>query len=274
MKITDSIYTLSYCLVYSLASVLISSLDNLPIQLSLVITTIIAIIYFNGVNINQLTITYKKFSAHKQLWLLVNILVFVMWLFAYLGIQYSNANFFNLIFFMVLGLIAACNNKQIIKSLVIIVPLLIAALTHMQYGLGFIFAVIGGVAGYYYNVTSKKLIDKTQASATQLLAVRFFVILIVLIPFLPTHSIQLLSLHHLALLFIVAICSFIIPLYLSQKGLIKLGVKHHSALLTFTPFMTFVLQGIILNQWSILMLILSLCAPLVLYDFLFRKSVG
>lgn len=265
-------YTLGYCFTYSLSSVLIKHLAHVSVNLALLITSIIAALTFNVFNIKNLKTIYQQFWQQRWLFLAMNFVVFMTWYFTYLAIQIGNPNIANFFFFMMLGCSGAIASRQIFKTILTLSVLVIPILINWDFRYAFLCGTVAGFSGYLYNVFSHQLFIKTKLGASQILAGRFYLSILFLFPYAEaskfTHLIV--NTHEMLILIFIALMSFILPLYMAQRGLISLGVKVQSFLMTFVPLFTYVLQGLILHQWSVLMLILSVITPVILNDFIYK----
>ncbi|MCH9626615.1 MAG: hypothetical protein S4CHLAM2_02410 [Chlamydiales bacterium] len=258
-------FSLGYCFFTAYASVLIDGIDRLPVQLSLFVTSLIALLYFHIVNAKNIALIYKKLFKEPLLFFKVNLTAFLVWLSAYIGIQQSDASFFIFVFFMVMGVSAAWRGRHKLYILLMLICILAAIVIEPQFYIGFILAVFCGICGYFYHAYAHQVTEKTRIAASQLLAVRFYVLLITLLFFLPRNSLALISVNDWGTLLIISLSSFIIPLYLAQKGLMRLGVRRHTAILSSVPFITFLIEGVLLREWNWPVFILSILGPILLY---------
>src|SRR5262249_28791080 len=84
---------------------------------------------------------------------------------------------------------------------------------------GIFLALAGGTSSFIYFKNSQALAKNAHLSATQVLAVRFYLSIIVLFIILPKqHIVHYLTFNNLATLVLLAFLSLIIPLYFSQKA--------------------------------------------------------
>jgi threonine/homoserine efflux transporter RhtA len=138
--------------------------------------------------------------------------------------------------------------------------------------LGALLAVIGGTSTLFYNIITYKLTSKTNITATQTLAVRFWGLFIILLIIIGNKlNLSIITPDTIIKLIILAFLSFILQIWLSQKGLYAIGVKYHGIIISLTPLGTLLLQGIILNQWYWNFLALTIICPFILNDTLWEK---
>ena len=134
---------------------------------------------------------------------------------------------------------------------------------------GALLAILGGVITLFYNTATYRLTSKIQITASQTIAIRFWILFIILIlttgKNLNTHLLTFITIEKI---FVLAFLSFILQIWLAQKGVFAIGVKYHGIILSLTPLATLILQGSILHQWYWNLLALTLIAPFTLNDLL------
>lgn len=259
------IYSFLYVLVFSIALVLIQKLDvSIPPLFSLLITAIFASLYFNLINRNHLRKIYSDCFANKKQWITVMIIVLVMWATTMIGPGKIGASLFNFIYFAWLGMLGFImlslqNWKEyrikfyfaLCLFSLIIANVFFELKTSLSYEslYGIILALLGGTASFIYFKQSQALAKNAHLSATQVLAVRFYLAIIILLLFLPRHQIvNYLNLPTIFVLLLLAFFSLIIPLYFSQKALEKITSEQHAIINSSCPIVTGILQQIIFND--------------------------
>lgn len=262
------IYSFLYVFVFSVALVLIQELDiNIPPLFSLLITATIATLYFNFINKKNLKKIYADCFANKKQWLLVMSIVLVMWGTTMVGPGKIGASLFNFIYFAWLGMLGLISlslqnwNTNKVKFYFAL-SILLLIITNVVFELrasfsmdsiyGMFLALVGGSSSFIYFKQSQTLAKTASLSATQVLAVRFYLAIIMLLIILPkSHFGDYLTLYNLACLVLLAFFSLIIPLYFSQKALEKITSEQHAIINSLCPIVTAVLQQLIFNDLKI-----------------------
>jgi hypothetical protein len=72
------------------------------------------------------------------------------------------------------------------------------------------------------------------------------------------------NLFNILKLMLVSIFTFILPLYMSQRSLMQLTISKHTMIISMTPLAAYLFQGLLMNQWSLLLLIMSSMGALFL----------
>ncbi len=140
-------------------------------------------------------------------------------------------------------------NKSITKlqlislSLLILSMVLILSFYHgrplMLFGV--LLAVICGIAFYGYSLTSMLLLEKGNLSSSEILATRFWVILFIVVIFMPKTELYRLTILQIVSYLLAGFFIMIIPIYNYQQSLKKIGAIKTSIVLCFTPVVTYIL---------------------------------
>lgn len=269
-------YSSSYVVACALATVLIDNLvNNIAPVAVLFYVTIIAVVYFHCINFGKMTAIYLAFlRQHRKEFLLINLLIAAIWMCTYFGNYYSSATIFNYLFFISLGIVSRFKTIDLMKnnSLRIVLCLVLIAAPFLLYPAqmyGALLAVAGGTLVLFYNMTTYNLATKTNITASQTLAIRFWGLLTILL-MLSANKLNMdaLNLNIVTKIIILAFLSFILQIWLSQKGLFAIGVKLHGVILSLTPLATLILQGLLLHQWYWHLLSLTIISPFILNDSL------
>lgn len=283
------IYSFFYVLVFSVALVLIQKLDvSIPPLFSLLITASIATLYFNIINRYHLKKIYIHCLENKKQWFLVMFIVLVMWGTTMIGPGQIGASLFNFIYFAWLGMIGFMilslqnwhqNKINFYFGLVLLFLVLINIYFELRSSIsysticGITMALIGGTSSFIYFKKSQALARSAQLSATQVLAVRFYMSIIVLFMILPnTHMANYFTLINFMNLIVLAFLSLIIPLYFSQKALEKITSEQHAIINSLCPIMTGILQEIVFNDIKNEQLVIYLLYTAAIITFYFVKK--
>lgn len=280
------IYSFLYVLIFSIALVLIQKLDiTIPPLFSLLITTTIATIYFNLINRKNLKKIYADCLQNKKDWFLVMAIVLIMWSTTMIGPGKIGASLFNFIYFAWLGTLGFLSlsfqswkqyNKQFYfascLSALIIINILLELNNSFSLSVltGIALALIGGTSSFIYFRKSQSLAKNASLSATQVLAVRFYLSIVMILIFLPKHLIgEYLTPVNSLNLILLAFFSLIIPLYFSQKALEKITSEQHAIINSLCPLVTGVLQEITFNDLRNDQLMIYLLYSILIASFYF-----
>lgn len=259
------IYSFLYVLVMSIAIVLIQKLDmSIPPLVSLLATASFATVYFNIINRHDLKKIYLDCWNNKSKWVVVMLIVLIMWSTSMIGPGVLGGSLFNFIYFAWLGMLGFIslslqnwpeNRNKVYFGICLLVLNGINVFFELRSSLtysviyGLVLALVGGTASFVYFKQSQALARKAHLSATQVLAVRFYLSILVILIFLPKHQIEhyftWINLINFAML---AFFSLIIPLYFSQKALEKITSEQHAIVNSLCPLMTGLLQEMFFND--------------------------
>ena len=234
--------------------------SQLSPALTLLIGSMIAILYFNLVNVLHLKRLYRVAYAYKKDWLILGVLIAMIWICAIYVPVYISASLYVILFFGILGecgLISTCLKKpsKILKfSIVGIMILLISSLvSSVMVGvsyekiIGLTLVCMGGIAGFGYVKYSHSFMQKTGLKSTEVLAIRFYPTLLISMLLTPVGHSHSLSLFSMALAVLVGFSCLILPIYLSQKGIEQGGPETFAIISSFMPLVTGIFQDLILS---------------------------
>lgn len=272
MKKSD-IYPILFVLASAIATVSIDDLvAGIPAKLVLFIVTSIAIIYFHLINAKNILKIYHSAMKNPFLLIAVNVLLAATWLATYLGIYYLGASVYNIFYFSISAALAASITTLEVKkshSITLLMCLILVLAWYLMNlpSTGVIFSVIGGVSGFLYRHYSYKLSSNNNLSSSQILAIRFWLLWLVLFYLAPLdQTSKYMSLYYVFLILIVAFISFILQNWLNQQGIIKAGVKRSTTILAFTPLATIACQYVFLRQYSLNWILLSIVCLLIIFS--------
>lgn len=273
------VYSFLYVFIFSIALVLIQKLDvSIPPFLSLFVSAIIATMYFNLINLTRLKEIYFDCIKNLTSWFFLMVSVLVMWGSTMVGPGKIGASTFNFLYFAWLGALGffslsrqnwRANITKIYFGLIIIFLLIfdisfeLYQSNNLQTVVGVILSLIGGTTSFIYFKQSQLFTKKTSLTATQILAVRFYLSIVVLSVFISSNEpAKYFNISNTFFLIILAFFSLIIPLYFSQKALEKITSEQHAIITSLCPAVTAILQAIIFKDLSIEHMIIF-----VLYSF-------
>lgn len=273
-------YALGYVFCVALVSVIRAKLllELSPI-IVLLISSILACGYFHLVNYKESLGIYKKLFAKKMLFLNLNVIVGLMWFATYYSIYFSSAATFVFEFFIVGGCLSILfrSNTRSFSDKSLSLPLIILILTPFfiykdQY-VGIMLGILAGVSGFTYNMLSNKAATLLNLSASQILASRFWLLIVLSAFLVPRDLLAQVTLSAFITTTFITALSFVLQVWLNQKSVITIGGKESSYISSFAPTLTFVMQGVLLGDWVFPILILSVLGTIcVLCDSWLREN--
>jgi drug/metabolite transporter (DMT)-like permease len=269
------IYIIVYVLLTAVSMVFIREAANfLPPSLTLFLGSIAAIIVFHAINFRSVKSMYQKAWHNKWLWLRMMITIAIVWLACIYGPTLVAPAIFVLLYFAISCLIGIFASYQKEKAFYLIIAgigvlactvciiinyLYTVSISHfIIYGI--ILGIIGGVINYIYIKQSHAFASRENLTATQVLAVRFWLTLGICYALLPSASFHYINLNSLIMAICVSLASLILPIYFFMKSVIKIGVEKNAIVSGLVPASTYVLQAVIFHHYSDLMLLLNLAA--------------
>jgi threonine/homoserine efflux transporter RhtA len=210
-----------------------------------------------------------------------------MWGCTMIGPGEIGASTFNFLYFAwlgILGLLSSSrqdekkNQTKIYLSIFLLFLIIADIFLELQdykkeIGSGIFFALLGGTSSFIYFKLSQNFTKKTMLSATQILAVRFYFAILVVLILLPKQSVTTyLTLNNIIILTILAFCSLIIPLYFSQKALEKITPEQHAIINSLCPAATGILQEIIFKNLKLEQMFIYLLYSIAIALFYFASK--
>lgn len=275
LKLTNVgyLYGLGFCIVTALSVTMIHlTTIHFDPYFSLFITTLCAVIYFNMINITSLKKVYTRCYQHRYLWILISFFVFGNWVATFYSLSKINPFLYIFTYFTSSAVIATCfdfyynrkNNDVIFIFFSVIVfgvfcdKYIFFSDNNIVQFAGIVSAILSAGFGYGYRRFSVKFSQLTMLSATQVLAVRFYLLLIISCILMSHVKTNLISSPKELLNFIFLGClTFIIPLYLMQKSVLLINAEKFSVLTSLCPAITAVIQIIILDDNNYFYIFLS-----------------
>ncbi len=275
------IYSFLYVLTYSCAAIFIERLYfTISPFFSLLVTASIAIIFFNLLNIRSLKSIYRACWKEKKLWFSVMATILVMWVCTMIGpglIGAALCNFLTSSFLGVLGLFSLVkkdfknNRLKFYIGLCIVGLMIVMVANKLEHAftihvlVGILAGFIVGGSGFIYFKQSQLITKRIQLASTQILAVRFYLTVIVMFAVLPHGSFALyatpINLGHLVLL---AFLSLIIPLFFQQKALERISSAQNAIIASLCPACIALLQEVIFRNTDLKYIIVYLIYSLLI----------
>jgi drug/metabolite transporter (DMT)-like permease len=215
-----------------------------------------AVIYFHLINIHKLKAIYNQCWRNKKSWFFLSILAACIWLSAIYSPSYIGASLYTFLFFATYGILGTIhlyrrNTPETVSYVISLLGLLILLslviglnldrASHIQL-LGLFLACFGGISGFFYSQQSAAFVKTTSLSASQILAVRFYLTIVACFFFLPAHPLAQLTPNNLLLTLMVSIFCLIIPLYCIQRGIQSAGPALNAIIASSVPLVATLLE--------------------------------
>ncbi|KMV67413.1 EamA family transporter [Rosenbergiella epipactidis] len=269
---------ISFCVFFSLSFVLMSQVvKSVDPIVSTFITYGLAAAFFFIINLQSRQAIWDILVSHKKLVFKINLSTLVNTLLAYYVVTYISPIAYIVVFFSGLSFFNAFHSRRenhrlemptniatIILAVAVSFLISDADTYHTIIGLGL--TLISTLFAAFYMRESAYLHQKTGISASQILSVRFFLVIILC----GTYSLFIITQHGLAvndfaLLCLIAVMGSIIPLFLMQKSIKVLGAKVTAQFTPLTPLLCLLFMTLLENQhFSVLEISLTLLIALVM----------
>lgn len=271
---------LLYALFTAVSFTFIDKLDDTinPYML-LFMMTLLASVFFNIVNYKTIKMIHKVCWRNKLIYLAMTAAVGSNWLcsifapnladpFIYLAFGFLSATICGFIFMK-----KETNLDIIIHVVCILVFVIVILHTYLYYDIkktksldtGLVLGVISGISLYVYAHFSSLLAKKGSLSATQVLAVRAWPLLLCLIiVILKDHISFSVVKSHFAMIVIMAGMTLVLPIYYLQSAIKKLGATKFSVFAAITPGVTFIIYSLDTKHMSKINLEIALIITAVL----------
>lgn len=228
--------------------------DFISPALLLLVSCVIAVLYFHLVNLGKLRKIYQQCLEYKKEWAMLSLLVTVIWLAAIYSPIYLGASLYTFIFFAISGILGTAARYHqgthrsihflisMIGLLMLVLMVTVMNLNSSQNDLGIFLAFIGGIAGFIYSMKSSAFMKSSQLSASQVLAVRFYLTMLACCFFIPAHAYSQFNLQNVAMAFMISLFCLIIPLYFVQKGIEMAGPERNAIIASTVPLIACVFE--------------------------------
>lgn len=255
------IYLLLYIVLTSLSCVIIKlfamqySGDSL-----LLLSVFYAIIFFHIINFRKIITVYKVLMQTKILYFTLMLSIALIWGLTFVGSIFISPTFLSFVI-MLIGVVFAMafeykktTTKLNFFSLLLVVCLFILFMGHLyssyngaSFGLMLTMIILIGGADYVYSSSCYAILKDKKLSATQVLAARFWLLLIVSLCYMIYDGESMLVMKNINFMligssFMVALASFIIPIFLYQKAIYAVGVNLSMTISGVIPLMTFLFE--------------------------------
>ncbi|MCE3269524.1 MAG: hypothetical protein K0R49_1778, partial [Burkholderiales bacterium] len=227
--------------------------------ISLFFMSIIATIWFNLINYKNLKSIYTNFLRNKRIFLMLSSMVGLNWLCSIFAPHKSDPFIYLSATFIVMaicGLVFKPKKSKIhfyIEWISII--LLISCMLLLRYNyaihhtkdidIGLILGTSAGITSYYYAVFSEKYSRLNSFSSSQILALRFWPLIIVLGCHIFIRHIPIsFTWNMFSVLLLMSFLTLIIPVFFLQQAIIRMKTNNLSFMLAMTPVITFIIYTV------------------------------
>jgi len=253
------IYLVFYILITVFSVMFIHDLgQRWPVSLTLMLSTFYATIFFNLINLRRLRKTYIAMLKQKRLYGLLMVSILVIWAGSFSGAAFISPTFS---LFVVFGIGAAFGSffaywenrtklnlfrlALIVSVVVIFYTSLVEHYSTLQLISIIVLTLVVGAFDYIYGYASYK-ISQHNLDATQILAARFWLMLLAIsLICWQNKSLEVLKEHYSEILvesLLLSIAAFIVPVYLYQKSVLKIGPNLAMVLCGFIPLLSYLAE--------------------------------
>ncbi|CAN5235092.1 hypothetical protein BH10PSE19_BH10PSE19_22660 [soil metagenome] len=274
---------LGYAAVSAFARVFVEKAGNkLDPYLVLLVSLLIANVFFHTINLHKLRHIYQKVSKHKKDWCYVMLVTGVLWGSFFLGPHYISADDYTIIVFAATGFLAVMiyfyEDKRhpwitLTVALLYIAALYLAVqnetLTY-QHLIGFGIALTSGIASYFFLIFSSRLQIKSGLSTSATLAVRWWLAIgvVFLLCFNKLGELSQIAPPQYIPILLPTFLGIIIPVYLAQTAAVKIGAQLAAIIQSVTPFFTvLVAMGLTITHFPLMDIFASILIMLAVVLF-------
>lgn len=284
-SVSGYFFAIIFCMTVAYSSIFIHETNQaININLSVFLTFLICTLWFNLANIKSFGSVYKKLITEKMLLFIVNLSTAVVWITTFEALKYIDPVLFIALFMGLMPVatyLIQCfhkNTKLELKPMLLflLITLLLVAIVFIDkeqnsnmnpdnFYNGVIFTAISSIASGLYLVCSKQLESKLALTASQIVGVRFYLLVIYsgAVSLFYNYFPQIHTIHYSNFIFL-AFLSAIIPMYCVQKSVYHLGALKTSLIIPFTPIFTYLLLFFTHQRLSKTLLPLLLALAVVL----------
>ena len=284
-------FSLVFCIAVAFSSILIHSTNQLinP-YLSVFLTFVICTTWFNIANIKVLPIFYRKLFNDRTNFVIVNLVTAINWITTFEALRYVDAVLYIALFMGLMPIVTYLINSFLSQTKLNITTTMVSVgiifilsfiiyfdkntiinTNLFNFYKGVIFTITSSVASAFYMVYSKKLETNIGLTTSQIVAVRFYFLIIYsgIVCFIGDHFVETNTIHYSNFL-LLALISSIIPMYCVQKSITHIGVIKTSFIIPFTPVFTYIVLLFLHHNQSIFLLpLLIMLTALLIYNSLY-----
>lgn len=257
--------------------------DISPVS-ALFIMSGIAILFFNLVTVRLLLKTYKACFLSPTIFFAMAAFLALDWVSMVYASHVADPFIAMAALFISLAIISfmikffrSRDTKDIISLIILIFSLIMLLLGYKErIGhnniLGVLLGAIAGIAFYGYITTSEKFAKKHKLTSLQVLATRFWVLLIGSAVSIDYQQTIIAFNSKLPALVLISFCSLIIPIYFNQQAIVKLGALKTSVIISLVPPVTYFFYIVSNHQYDALNTFICALITLALFLPTFSRS--
>jgi len=256
------LYSFLYCIITAASVVFAHSVTQTisPITAAF-LTFVVCLLWFNIVNYKLAKKTYRTCQNNLSLIFLINLATAINWITTFLAIKYISPVLFVAVFMALMPIMIyllqlillkkPLNRIDLCSSLIIIflVSLLVysqtpAVFDQKLYWMSLALTALSSLSAAAYFIWSKRAQDKLSLNPTQILSIRFYLLVTVsaVCILLQSHfSMTGGFVHFYGKIILLSLLTSIIPLFFLQKSIQKIGAVKTSFFMPMTPIFTFLL---------------------------------
>ncbi|MBI6853476.1 EamA family transporter [Pseudomonas cichorii] len=231
-------------------------------------------IVFNLTELSRFKTLHQAVLRHWHYWLGMSVAFILNWIFSYYSATHSTAEFYISVFFLTSAFCASLRARDNLKVVVCLLAIYIAYVLTQAPIDALIAAVLAGISVYFYFVYSHSFATRANLSANSVVAVRCYLLALATFGYLLINdelTKLIIPLHQIPELLFLILFNMIIPSFLSQTCLHKVGVTRFTQINSLIPVIAFVLQTLFLNEWRLPILLMCILATLALNHQFFLK---
>jgi len=260
--------------------------DHINPLFSLFVMSLIASIWFNIINVETIKHTYKACFNNKSLYFSMTFFIGINWLCSIYAPNRADP-------FVYLATVSAIramcgfiklfidhkSKHSLLSVLLLAISLLILYKHYQMLGtknidIGIGLGILSGISGYYYLTTSYRLSIQNNLSSTQLLAIRFWPLVLSLGLFIIYQYSFSLGFNNFIILVFMAFITLIVPIYFYQQAIGKLGVISTILTVSFVPPCAFIIYVLYNHHFKPINFVVCLIITLALIIPNLIKFVG
>jgi hypothetical protein len=198
----------------------------------LFLACIISGCFFTLINFKLMTKVLSSIINSWKLYIFSSVLIGINWICSIFGVIYSNIFLYAIgyyVFSASLANISRClNEKDKLSGILFLassILLLATFLKNKEFALGFMMAILGGATGYLYRKTIFSFSAKELLTPTQIISVRFYPLIFLSLSQFNFSDLVTITSHQFSIIIGFAVAALIIPAYLNQITIVKLGAN-------------------------------------------------
>ncbi|MED7789000.1 hypothetical protein [Francisella sp. 19X1-34] len=277
------IQAFSYVLFMSVSLIWLDDLGSSNnVVFMLLVTTFITALAFNVANFRRLKRSYLAVYYDFSTWLKMSVCIALMWGGTYYGTIFGSPILAIVLSILGEALFASIYDKKLINSILSILMLFFAVFVFYHGNMApIMISIFTGVIIFIYSNISEKFARNNKLTSLDILSTRFWLLLVgCIIYFFIFHSripAAVYSIHAclvlLTSLVSIAFLNMVIPIFLSQSSVIRIGAINNAYIMTLTPVVVFILQWIFLGTLSIYIFMICLITTLWLNKGNYKKYI-